>query len=150
MHVLRDAGRRVQGDRGPYGVDICLRDPMPLQEIPRRIGAVDLEAFIAAALRLGQTHVMEHRTRIEQFRIEFRAAMLTHQRGEQEDAARMIEEQVRLGVADNLRHLLCELAVGDSSELACNGHGAASFHGFLEAQISSHFVKTDPALRRDA
>ena len=59
-----------------------LRDAVPLQEIPRRIRAVHLEALIVAAMRLGQTHVVEHGSGIEQFRIEFQAAVLAGQRAE--------------------------------------------------------------------
>src|ERR1700733_15266757 len=40
--------------------------------------------------------------------------MLAGQRGEKVNSARMIEEQLGLGVADNLRHLARELAIGDS------------------------------------
>ena len=82
MHVLWNAGCRVQRDRRPHGVDICLRDSALLQEIPRRIRAVHLEALIVAAMRLGQTHVVKHGPRVEQFRIEFQAAMLAGQRRE--------------------------------------------------------------------
>ena len=67
-----NARRRVQCDRRPRRVDIRLGDPVPFQKIPRRIRAVDLEAFIVAAMGLGQTHVVEHSSRIEQFRIDFR------------------------------------------------------------------------------
>lgn len=49
----------------PYRVNICLRDSVPLQEIPRRIRAVHLEALAVAAMRLGQTHVVEHGPRVE-------------------------------------------------------------------------------------
>ena len=73
MHVLRNAGRRVQRDRRPHRLDVCLWNTVPLQEIPRRIGAVDLEALVGAAVGLGQAHVVKHRSRIEQFRIEFQA-----------------------------------------------------------------------------
>ena len=72
----------MQRDRRPHRVDIRLRDSVPLQEIPRRIRAVHLEALIVAAVRLGQTHVVKHRSGIEQFRIEFQAMMLAGQRAE--------------------------------------------------------------------
>ena len=76
------AGVVCKRDRGPHRVDICLRDSVSLQEIPRRICAVHLETLIVAAMRLGQTHVVKHRPRIEQFRIEVQAVMLAGERGE--------------------------------------------------------------------
>ena len=49
-------------------ISVCVL--VPLQESPRRIRAVDLEALIFAAMRLGQTHVVKHLPHIEQFGIE--------------------------------------------------------------------------------
>src|ERR1700710_2054155 len=46
MHMLRNAGRGVQGNRRPNRVEILLRDTMPAQEIPRSIGTVDLETLM--------------------------------------------------------------------------------------------------------
>src|ERR1700731_1599983 len=46
MHELRNAGCRVQRDRGPDRLDVALGDAMPPQEVPSRIRAVHLEALI--------------------------------------------------------------------------------------------------------
>jgi len=48
MHVLRNAGRRVQSDGRPDDIDIRLRDPMATQEIASCIRAIDFEALIRA------------------------------------------------------------------------------------------------------
>ena len=48
--------------------------------------------------------------------------MLAGQRGEKVNSARMIEEQLGLGVADNLRHLARELAIGDSQGVGRDVH----------------------------
>ena len=50
VHVLRDARRRVQGDRGPDRVDVLLRDAVASQEVTGGIRAVDLEALMRAAV----------------------------------------------------------------------------------------------------
>src|SRR5580704_16430899 len=48
--------------------------------------------------------------------------MLAGQRGEKVNSARMIKEQLGLGVADNLRHLARELAIGDSQGVGRDVH----------------------------
>src|SRR6266851_1872603 len=51
MHVLRDAGCRVQRDRGPHRLDVALGDAMTPQEIAGGVGAVHLEALMRARMR---------------------------------------------------------------------------------------------------
>jgi hypothetical protein len=70
VHVLRDAGRRVQGDRGPDRFDILLRDAVASQEVTGDIRAANFEPLIRAAVLMGQAHVVEHRACIQQFGIE--------------------------------------------------------------------------------
>ena len=50
MHVLWDAGCRVQRDRGPDRLDVALGDAMAAEEVAGRIGAVHLEALIRAGI----------------------------------------------------------------------------------------------------
>src|SRR5260221_426483 len=61
-HMPGNARRRVQRDRRPDILDVALADAVASEEIPRRIGAVDLEAQNRgwAAMGLHQTQVMEH------------------------------------------------------------------------------------------
>jgi len=59
---------RVQRDRS-HRVDICLRDSVPLQEIPRAIRAVHLKRSSRCYALVRP--MSENRPRIEQFRIEF-------------------------------------------------------------------------------
>src|SRR5438270_261905 len=70
VHVLRDARRRVQGDRRPDHVYILLFDAVASQKVASSIRAVDLEPFLGAAVLVCQTHVMKHRAGVEQFCIE--------------------------------------------------------------------------------
>ena len=56
---------------------------------------------------------MEHRPDIEELGIELQALRWPVQRAEQVDPRRMMEEKLRLGVADQLREFMCHLAVGD-------------------------------------
>src|SRR5882757_5559842 len=76
VHVLRDARRRVQGDRGPDRIDILLSDAVASEEVTGDIRAVDLEPLGWAAVLMGQAHVVEHRARIKQLGIESEPATL--------------------------------------------------------------------------
>src|SRR3984885_15594349 len=64
VHMLRNAGCRVQGDCGPDSFYVLLRDAKASSIITGGIGVVNLEALIRAAVLVGQTHVVEHRARI--------------------------------------------------------------------------------------
>ena len=113
MHVHGDARRGVERDRGPHEVDVAWRDVVGLQEVARDVRAVDLEALGWAAVPLRQAHVMEHGAGVEQLAVERQAASQAGQRGKAVNPARMIEEQVRLGIADELGDPSAQLAVGD-------------------------------------
>src|ERR1700741_412479 len=122
MHVLRNAGRRVQRNRRPNGVDIRSSDALGAQESAGRIRSVDLEALLGAAVLWGKSHVMEHRPRIQELRIEAQVPLLSGQRTEKIYAARVMEEQRRFGIADQLGNLLGELAVGNAHPLHRKSH----------------------------
>ena len=122
MHVLRDAGRRVQGDRGPDRFDLLLRDAVASQEVTGGIRAVNFEALIRAAVLIGQAHIMEHRACIKQFGIESQSATLACQSAPVIDAARMVKEQRRFGVPHQLRDFARELAVGNSDSRKIDIH----------------------------
>ena len=76
VHVLRDARRGVQRDRGPDRVDVGLRNAVAAQEVARGIGTVDLEPLMRAAVLMGQAHVVEHGAGIEQLGVELEPAVL--------------------------------------------------------------------------
>ena len=99
---------------------------MTAQEVARGMGAVHLEALVAAAVARHQADVVEHRAGIEQFRIEFQAAMNAGERAEMIDAARMVEQQFRFGVADIFGDGARQLAVGNGGGFALQGHGGGS------------------------
>src|SRR5207302_965202 len=80
MHVRRDTRRRVQRDRGPHRLDILLGNAVATKEVAGDVGAVHLEALMRARMLAGEAHVVEHGAGIEQFGIEFQAAMLTRLR----------------------------------------------------------------------
>src|SRR5258706_16107649 len=100
MHVSWNAGRRVQCDRRPNRVDIRLRYAVAAQEIAGGVRAIDLEALLSAAVLRGKAQVMEHRSRIQKLRIESQVAVLSGQRTEIINPARVMEEQRRCRVAD--------------------------------------------------
>ena len=60
MHVLWDAGSRVQRDRGPDHLDVPLGDAMAPEEIAGGVGAVHLEALVRASVRGSEAHIVEH------------------------------------------------------------------------------------------
>ena len=115
MHVLRDARRRVQGDRGPDRVDILLMDPMAAQEVAGGIRAVNLEALLRGAVLMRQAHVVEHRACIKQFGIEPQSAPLARQRAPVIDAARMVKQQRGFCVPHQFGYFAGELAVGNTN-----------------------------------
>ena len=51
VHMLRDARRRVQSDRGPDRINVALRNAMAAEEIAGGVCAVDFEALMGAAVR---------------------------------------------------------------------------------------------------
>src|SRR5258708_2710788 len=114
VHVLRDARRRVQSDRRPDRIDVVLANAVTAEEVAGGVRAVDLEALVGAAVRRGQAHVVKHRPRIEKLAIELETTMLSGERTPVIDAARMVEQQRRLGIPDELRDLTGESSVGDA------------------------------------
>ena len=125
MHVLRDAGRRVQRDRGPDRLDVALGDAMASEEVTGSIGAVDLETLIRARMLGGEAHVVEHRAGVEELGIEAEAAALAGERAPVIDAARVMEQQRRLGIPDQFGHFTCQFAVGNDDSRYCVGRRVA-------------------------
>jgi hypothetical protein len=111
MHVLRDAWCRVQRDRGPDRLDVPLGDTMAPEKVSRDVGAVHLEALMRARMRGGKAHVVEHGAGVKEFGVEAEAAALAGERTPVIDAARMTEQQRRLGILDQFGHFTCQFAV---------------------------------------
>src|SRR5215469_2543713 len=89
---LRNAGCRVQRDRGPDRLDVALGDAMAAQEIAGDVGAVHLEALIRAGVLRGEAHVVKHGTGIKQLAIKAETAALAGERAPEIDAARVMEQ----------------------------------------------------------
>jgi hypothetical protein len=90
-----------------------LGNPIASQEIAGSVRTVDFKALVRTAVLVCQAHVMEHRACVEQFRIELEPATFASQSGPIIDPARMMKEQRRFGVANELREITRELAVRD-------------------------------------
>src|SRR6266851_183512 len=114
VHVLRNARRRVQSDRRPDRIDVVLANAVTAEEVAGGVRAVNLEAFDGAAVCRAQPHVVKHRPRIEKLAIELETTMLSGERTPVIDAARMMEQQPRLGIPDELRDLTSESTVGNA------------------------------------
>lgn len=69
----------MQGYSRPDLIDICLANLMLAQEITCRVGTVNFETFIAAAMIVGQPHIVEHTADIQQLVIDLKLALLTGQ-----------------------------------------------------------------------
>ena len=46
LPAIGNVGGRVQGDRIPNDIGLCLRVSVTVQKMDRRVGTVDCEAFI--------------------------------------------------------------------------------------------------------
>ena len=114
MHVLWDAGCRVQRNRGPHRIDVLLRDAVAPQKVSRDVGAVYFEALILARVLRGKTHVVEHGAGIKELGIETETPALAGERTPVIDAAGVMEQQRRFRVPHEFRHLTRKLAVRDA------------------------------------
>jgi hypothetical protein len=72
VHVLRNARSGMQRDRGSQRVHILRGNDIAAQKIPRRIGAVRLEAFMNASVLMCPPHVIQRRAGIKQLDIQAR------------------------------------------------------------------------------
>src|ERR1700730_9543481 len=104
-HVRWDAGRGMQRDRGPHRLDVAFGYAVAAEEVTGSIGAVDLETLIRAGMLGGEAHVVEHRAGVKQLGIEAEPAALAGERAPVIDADRVVEQQRRLGIEDQIRHL---------------------------------------------
>src|ERR1700730_2896402 len=92
------------------------------------IFAVNLEAFLRAAVLMRQAHVVEHRACIKQFGIESQSATLACQSPPVIDAARMVKQQRRFGVLYQFSDFASELTVGNSDSCKINIHLKIDIH----------------------
>src|SRR5262245_6850396 len=113
--MLRHPWRGVERNGGPDRVGVLFGDAVAAQKIPSGMGAIDLEALILAAVARHQADVVEHRARVEELTVELQPSANSRQRAEMIDAARMIEEQVGLGLADKFSDGARQLAVRNGS-----------------------------------
>src|SRR5439155_17913071 len=111
MHVRWDAGRGVQRDGGPDHLDVALGYAMAAEEVTGSIGAVDLETLMRARMRWSEAHVVEHGAGVKQLGVEAEATALAGEGTPVIDAARVMEQQRRLGISDQFGHFTRQFAV---------------------------------------
>src|ERR1700716_3655799 len=106
---------RVGGQRGaqPHGAGLGGAAAVVEQELPRQVGAVDLEALVGAPVVLGQAEVVEHRADVEQLGVGLDFAVAALQAREEEHSAGVVEQQRGAGLADQLGGPAGALGVGD-------------------------------------
>src|SRR5262249_19127769 len=101
-HVLRDAGRSVQGNGLPHRLDLLFRNVMRGQKLTGGICAIDLEPFVLARELLDQTEIVKCRGDVEEFRIEAKPLLTALLSREQIDADGVVKEQIRRILTQNL------------------------------------------------
>jgi hypothetical protein len=92
---------------------VLLVDTVPEQEPASLIGAVDLETLVGTPVPGCQAEVVEHRSHVEQLRVEAQSLLPTAQRAEQVHPAGMLEDQRGGRLADQLDGLGHQPSVRD-------------------------------------
>jgi hypothetical protein len=82
-----DARRGVQRDRVPGSLDAGVRNPVMLQELTHRIGAVHLEAVVRATEGLQRAQIVERRADKQQLRVVRLACLPAKFVGPEQDAS---------------------------------------------------------------
>jgi hypothetical protein len=113
MHMLGNAGRRMQCDRGPHFINVGFRNVVSSEEAARRVGPVHFKAALTIVVLCSQTDVVEHGRHVKQFAIVLKVLTSSCEGAPEEDAAGMEEQQVVFRIADELRDITRELAVRD-------------------------------------
>lgn len=113
--VLWDPRGRVERDGIPNVFDGALVDAMAPQERSSSVRPVDLEALVLARRGRLEPHIVEHRADVEELGIERQTAALAGERAEEEDAIRVVIEELALRVAHELVDLTGEAAIGDGN-----------------------------------
>ena len=103
----------VQCDAQPDLASVGVIDAALQQEVARRVGAVDFEAQGRVRIPLGEAEVVEHRPDVEQLEVGLQPTAAALQRTEQEHSAGVVEQQVVLGIADEVGGLAHQRGVGD-------------------------------------
>src|ERR1700722_2006081 len=122
VHMWRNPRCGVQCDRCPNRVYGLLRNASAPQEVASGVGSVDLEAIVLAAVLASETHVMKHRSRVEQFGIEPQPLTLSRQRAPMVNAARMVKKKRGFRVPHQLGYFTSNLAIGDRNLVYCRHH----------------------------
>src|SRR5216683_2970329 len=150
FHELRDSRCGVQSNRGPHAPDAVLGDAVALQELARLVSAVHLEPSPIGAERLAKADIVEHRTDVEQLRIEAQAAVAALQAAEPVHPAGVMVDQLAGGVAYELGGLCSELRVryADARSKRWVGVGLAVHTVWSRKGHTSSFQASHPPRRR--
>src|SRR5262245_11483069 len=111
MHMFRDAWGRVEGDGKPDFLDVSFRHPMASKKIACGVRAVHLEAQLTFVVAVRDADSVEHGSGVKQLRIKRQAVPFSGQSTPEIDPRGMVEEQIALGVANELRYLARNSAV---------------------------------------
>ena len=110
---LRNARGGVQGNGQPRVVGALGGGTVIEQELFDRVRTVHLEAQRGIHVPLGQSHVMEHGTGVEQLVIHGLVAHPALEGAEEEHATGVVVQQVVLGVTDVLGDLAGQFGTGN-------------------------------------
>ena len=133
----------MQCDRCPNRVYVLLRNASAPQEVAGGIGSVDLEAIVLTFVLVSETHVMKHRSRVEQFGIEPQRLTLARQGAPMVNAARMVKKKRGFRVPHQLGYFASNLAIGHGNLVHCGRHRVFSLRssGRNLAMLNSLLVR---------
>lgn len=114
VQMRGNSRRRVQCDRKPDSLEIKFRNAVALQEIVCGVRSIHLETQAAFPKARCQTEIMEHRRRVEKFRIKSQTSMLSSQGAPKIDARGVLKQKVTLGIPNELRCFARQFAVRNS------------------------------------
>jgi hypothetical protein len=97
--------------------------------ITRGIRAIHLEAKLAVPVLRRQANIVEHRCSVKQFRVMDQVLAFACQGCPEVDTGGVSKQQFTFGVANELSHLACQLAVGNFHLV-----NITQCHGYLSPQ----------------
>lgn len=107
-HIFRNAGRSVQRDRLPDGLNLMFGDVVDAKKLPGGVRAIDFEAFVRARELLDQAEIVKRGGNVKELRVEAQFPLTPLLGGEQVDANRMIEQQISGMLAQDVCSLFRE------------------------------------------
>src|SRR3954469_3765831 len=111
--MLGNARRRVQRNRLPDDAHLIFRDVVGIKKLSRGVRAVDLEALVRAGEFPDEAEIVKRRGDVEKLAVEAKVSLGPLLGSEQVDADRMVEQQLRGMLSQDVRRLLRQQGIRD-------------------------------------